>query len=101
MPIIMSLKRDFRSNGDRRIPAVFVHMNMRFGTKQSDDEEPVDHLPQLRKDCVKSCPGPKANYDACVKRIEKSGTGDCEAWYFDLIQCVDKCVAPKAFKPLK
>lgn len=69
--------------------------------KQADDEEPVDHLPQLRKDCVKSCPGPKADYDACVKRIEKSGTGDCEAWYFDLIHCVDKCVAPKVFKPLK
>ena len=69
--------------------------------QQADDEEPVDHLPQLRKDCVKSCPGPKADYDACVKRIEKSGTGDCEAWYFDLIHCVDKCVAPKAFKPLK
>eukprot|EP00540_Astrosyne_radiata_P012248 CAMPEP_0116844992 /NCGR_PEP_ID=MMETSP0418-20121206/13013_1 /TAXON_ID=1158023 /ORGANISM="Astrosyne radiata, Strain 13vi08-1A" /LENGTH=67 /DNA_ID=CAMNT_0004476041 /DNA_START=59 /DNA_END=262 /DNA_ORIENTATION=+ len=61
------------------------------------DEEPVDPLPKLREDCLKSCPKAKADYDSCVKRIEAKGEGDCEAWYFDLIHCVDKCVAPKIF----
>ncbi len=65
------------------------------------DEEPVDILPQLRQDCIKSCPVPKAAYEACIKRIEKKGEGDCEAWYFDMLTCVDKCVAPKIFKHVK
>eukprot|EP00558_Chaetoceros_sp_UNC1202_P010936 CAMPEP_0197247032 /NCGR_PEP_ID=MMETSP1429-20130617/25991_1 /TAXON_ID=49237 /ORGANISM="Chaetoceros sp., Strain UNC1202" /LENGTH=67 /DNA_ID=CAMNT_0042707837 /DNA_START=22 /DNA_END=225 /DNA_ORIENTATION=+ len=59
------------------------------------DEEPVDVLPTLRKDCLKQCPAPKLAYEACIKRIEIKGEGDCEAWYFDMLGCVDKCVAPK------
>eukprot|EP00542_Grammatophora_oceanica_P014423 CAMPEP_0194045884 /NCGR_PEP_ID=MMETSP0009_2-20130614/18693_1 /TAXON_ID=210454 /ORGANISM="Grammatophora oceanica, Strain CCMP 410" /LENGTH=63 /DNA_ID=CAMNT_0038690913 /DNA_START=24 /DNA_END=212 /DNA_ORIENTATION=- len=61
------------------------------------DEDPVDPLPSLKADCLKSCPQPKAAYEACIKRIEAKGEGDCEAWYFDMLHCVDKCVAPKVW----
>ena len=61
----------------------------------------VDPLPKLKAECLSKCPGPKSDYDACVKRIESKGEGDCEAWYFDLLHCVDTCVAPKVFKSLK
>ena len=30
---------------------------------------------------------------SCIKRIEKKGEGDCEAWYFDYYKCIDKCVS--------
>ncbi|RYH31990.1 hypothetical protein EON65_01570 [archaeon] len=28
-----------------------------------------------------------------MPRIEKAKEGDCEAWYFDYITCLDKCVS--------
>jgi len=36
-----------------------------------------------------------------VKRITAKGEGDCEAWYFELVHCVDNCALPKVFKTLK
>ena len=69
-------------------------------TKQSE-EEVVDHLPALRAECKKHCPAQQKEYNACKDRIAKLGEGDCEAWYFDLLHCVDHCVAPQAFKKLK
>eukprot|EP00555_Chaetoceros_dichaeta_P002896 CAMPEP_0198250062 /NCGR_PEP_ID=MMETSP1447-20131203/1388_1 /TAXON_ID=420782 /ORGANISM="Chaetoceros dichaeta, Strain CCMP1751" /LENGTH=68 /DNA_ID=CAMNT_0043934835 /DNA_START=73 /DNA_END=282 /DNA_ORIENTATION=- len=66
------------------------------------DEDPVDILPQIRKDCLEAaCPIPKAAYDACIKRVQAKGDGDCEAWYFDMLGCVDKCAAPKIFAHTK
>ena len=65
------------------------------------EEEVVDHLPALKKSCESHCPVEKKAYEACTGRIAKLGEGDCEGWYFDLLHCVDHCVAPKAFKPLK
>lgn len=38
---------------------------------------------------------------ACVKRIEAKGEGDCEPWYFDYWKCIDKCRVPQLFKKLK
>lgn len=64
---------------------------------QSDEEEIVDKFPQLREECKKSCPKQLKLYKDCTERIASSGTGDCEAWYIDLISCADKCVAPKIF----
>ena len=55
-------------------------------------------LASLRADCTKKCPNEQKNYDACKKRIEEKGHGDCEAWYFDQLKCIDKCVVPQAFK---
>eukprot|EP00544_Gedaniella_sp_CCMP2646_P011903 CAMPEP_0202488810 /NCGR_PEP_ID=MMETSP1361-20130828/6758_1 /ASSEMBLY_ACC=CAM_ASM_000849 /TAXON_ID=210615 /ORGANISM="Staurosira complex sp., Strain CCMP2646" /LENGTH=110 /DNA_ID=CAMNT_0049118467 /DNA_START=134 /DNA_END=466 /DNA_ORIENTATION=- len=65
------------------------------------DEEPVDPLPKFREQCVSKCPDYKHRYDACVKRIEAKGEGDCESWYFELVHCVDACALPKVFKTLK
>lgn len=67
----------------------------------SDEEDPVDALPELRKECAKGCTAPKKDYDACVKRIADRGEGDCEAWYFDYLHCIDKCVMPKIFNYTK
>ena len=65
------------------------------------DEEPVDHLPTIRKECMSHCPAPKAAYEACVKRIAGKGEGDCEAWYFDMLTCVDHCASKKVFNYVK
>lgn len=58
------------------------------------DEEPVDPLPALRQECKPSCIAQFEKYEACVKRVKAKGEGDCEAWFFDYLHCLDKCVAP-------
>ena len=68
---------------------------------QSDDEEPVDPRPQLASECTVKCPTQSANYDACKERIKGNPEGDCEAWFFDLMHCVDHCVAHKIFHGTK
>ena len=40
-------------------------------------------------------------YTDCVERIRSKGEGDCEAWFFDIMKCADKCIAPKIFKLTK
>lgn len=72
-----------------------------FVLTQSEPGTPVDPLPRIRAECLTKCPKDKANYDACVERITKSGEGDCEAWFFDLTKCIDKCAAPKIFQLTK
>ena len=71
---------------------------MVFG--QSDDEEPVDARPQIQAECMAKCPTQSANYESCKERI-KGGEGDCEPWFFDLMHCVDHCVAHKIFHGTK
>jgi len=66
-----------------------------------DDNDPVDRLPVYREECRSTCVKEIADYDACVKRIEEKGSGDCEAWYFDSLKCIDKCVVPKQFEGTK
>ncbi|EED89164.1 ubiquinol cytochrome c reductase [Thalassiosira pseudonana CCMP1335] len=78
-----------------------MHQTIKNNKNSQSEEEVVDHLPQLKASCAKHCPAQKKEYDACVNRITKLGEGDCEAWYFDLLHCVDHCVAPQAFKKLK
>ena len=86
----------------------FVHLidlsqlsNNPFYIKNQQDEEPVDRLPQLREECKPSCTTSMSKYEACVKRVKAAGEGDCEAWFFDHLHCLDKCVAPKVFKYTK
>eukprot|EP00579_Thalassiosira_antarctica_P020547 CAMPEP_0201970446 /NCGR_PEP_ID=MMETSP0904-20121228/30987_1 /ASSEMBLY_ACC=CAM_ASM_000553 /TAXON_ID=420261 /ORGANISM="Thalassiosira antarctica, Strain CCMP982" /LENGTH=68 /DNA_ID=CAMNT_0048519381 /DNA_START=30 /DNA_END=236 /DNA_ORIENTATION=+ len=67
----------------------------------SEEAEVVDTLPALKAECTKHCPAQIKQYDACKLRIAKLGDGDCEGWYFDLLHCVDHCVAPQVFKNLK
>jgi Ubiquinol-cytochrome C reductase hinge protein len=68
---------------------------------QSDEEEIVDLTPEIRKQCLATCPKQQSLYDACVKRITASKEGDCETWFIELLTCADKCVAPKVFAATK
>ena len=61
----------------------------------------MDPTPALREECRKTCPKAQKLYEGCVGRITKSKEGDCEAWYLDLVMCIDKCVAPKVFELTK
>lgn len=83
-----------------RTHGAFYKQKIQTKTQQSE-EEVVDHLPALKAECKKHCPAQQKEYNACKDRIAKLGEGDCEAWYFDLLHCVDHCVAPQAFKKLK
>eukprot|EP00980_Cylindrotheca_fusiformis_P005129 scaffold1087_cov136-Cylindrotheca_fusiformis.AAC.15 len=65
------------------------------------DEEPVDPMPAIRKDCIKTCPKPLERYEACKERIKDKPGVTCEIWYYELHHCVDKCVAPKIFAATK
>jgi ubiquinol-cytochrome c reductase subunit 6 len=77
-----------------------MDINLTYLTSPIQDEI-VDPFPEIRKECVKTCPKPALLYDACAQRIKEKGEGDCELWYFDLLHCVDKCAAPKIFKLTK
>lgn len=72
-------------------------------SRRSDDEDPVDHRPDLEEACKPKCAKFIAAYDACVARVEKDTTGEahCTGQYFDMWGCVDKCVAPNLFKNTK
>lgn len=70
-------------------------------TMQTDTAEVKDPYPELRKAAYKDCPKQASLYEACVKRITESKTGDCEAWYVELVTCVDAQIAPKIFKLTK
>jgi len=65
------------------------------------DEEPVCPLPSLRKACEPKCADVFKTYLACADRIEQKGSGDCEAWYFDWLKCIDKCAMPHIMQKLK
>jgi ubiquinol-cytochrome c reductase subunit 6 len=77
------------------------NLHIIYNNTRQSEEEVVDHLPALKASCAKHCPAEKKAYNACIDRINKLGEGDCEAWYFDMLHCVDHCVAPQAFKKLK
>ena len=72
-------------------------------SRRSDDEDPVDHRPDLEEACKPKCAKFIAAYDACVARVEKDTTGEahCTGQYFDMWGCTDKCVAPNLFKNTK
>ena len=72
-------------------------------SRRSDDEDPVDHRPDLEEACKPKCAKFIAAYDACVARVEKDTTGEahCTGQYFDMWGCIDKCVAPNLFKNTK
>ena len=65
------------------------------------EEEIIDPVPEIKQQCFVECPKPQARYDSCMKGIKTSGEGDCESWYFYLLNCVNKCVAPRIFAATK
>jgi ubiquinol-cytochrome c reductase subunit 6 len=73
---------------------------VRYSNKMSD-EEPVDPMAAIRKECTPTCPKQIANYEACKDRIRDKSGVSCDIWYYELHHCVDKCVAPKIFAVTK
>lgn len=65
------------------------------------DEEPVDVMPQIRKDCEPQCAAYNDAYKACLKRVADKGFGDCEGQYLEFLGCIDKCSVPQIMKHLK
>ncbi|KXS12083.1 Non-heme 11 kDa protein of cytochrome bc1 complex [Gonapodya prolifera JEL478] len=65
----------------------------------TEPEEVPDPLPVLREECEHHCTAFKAVYDACAERIEKEGgEQNCALEFFDLLECIDHCAAPKLAK---
>ena len=60
-----------------------------------------DPKPALDAKCEANCGKYKKLLDACEKRIEEKGAGDCAAWFGDYVHCVDECVSKQLFKQLK
>jgi len=62
---------------------------------QQSDEEPVDPMADIRKECAPTRPKQMANCDACKDQTKDKPGVSCEIWHYELHHCVDKCVAPK------
>lgn len=79
----------------------FANSLFAFVVLAKSDEEIVDPGASIREECKKTCPKQQSHYDACVGRITEKKEGDCEAWFIELVTCIDKCVAPKVFQVTK
>jgi hypothetical protein len=60
-------------------------------------EDPVCKFPAITEECQTRCTSHLENYKACVGRIQGKKDADCEAWYFDNLRCLDKCVSVDAY----
>ena len=65
------------------------------------DDESDDPMGRMQEHCMPHCAVALNAYDACQARIQKKGDGNCEAWYADLVHCVDTCVSKTLFEKLK
>jgi ubiquinol-cytochrome c reductase subunit 6 len=83
------------------LPFCFHLLTLAILLIQQSEEEIVDALPKIREECVKTCPKPLANYEACKVRIKDKPGVSCEIWYYELHHCVDLCAAPKIFAATK
>lgn len=70
-----------------------------------EDDELVDPHDTLKEQCANSghCKNFLTKLEECNSRVnsKKETTETCSEELFDLIQCVDHCVAPKLFSKLK
>jgi len=55
----------------------------------------------LEKKCEPVCVKAFKEYEECGKRVEAVGRGHCGFYYFDYLECIEKCVAPDLFKSMK
>eukprot|EP01023_Acetabularia_acetabulum_P067082 TRINITY_DN9174_c0_g3_i1.p4 TRINITY_DN9174_c0_g3~~TRINITY_DN9174_c0_g3_i1.p4 ORF type:complete len:106 (-),score=11.24 TRINITY_DN9174_c0_g3_i1:142-459(-) len=67
---------------------------------QSIRETLKDPKPMIEKVCGFRCMDSQAEYLRCKRRIAGKDEGHCTGQYFDFLQCVDKCAAPKVFSKL-
>eukprot|EP00326_Haptolina_ericina_P020859 CAMPEP_0181200132 /NCGR_PEP_ID=MMETSP1096-20121128/17584_1 /TAXON_ID=156174 ORGANISM="Chrysochromulina ericina, Strain CCMP281" /NCGR_SAMPLE_ID=MMETSP1096 /ASSEMBLY_ACC=CAM_ASM_000453 /LENGTH=68 /DNA_ID=CAMNT_0023290435 /DNA_START=105 /DNA_END=311 /DNA_ORIENTATION=+ len=67
------------------------------------DEEPVDPKAGADAKCAATskCTKLLLEYEACAKRIEKKGHGDCTGQFMDYTGCVDRCAAKELMGTLK
>ena len=73
------------------------------GSRTMADEEPVNPRPEIEEACRPQCVKPMLEYEKCATRIADDQTGEahCTGQYFDMLECLDRCVAPKLFAKLK
>ena len=66
-----------------------------------EEEEPVDPKIAIDAKCAAStaCTKLLVEYEACAKRIEAKGQGECSGWYMDYLGCIDACVRPRPPRP--
>ena len=69
----------------------------------SDEEEPevLDQKAVADAKCAKSVEVAKlyVEYEACAKRIEAKGHGECTGYYMDYLGAIDKCVRRAPIAP--
>ncbi|KAJ3299965.1 hypothetical protein HK104_005662 [Borealophlyctis nickersoniae] len=65
----------------------------------------VDPKPIIEEECANDhhCHGFKVKLDACTARVEGGDAGEetCVEEFFDLMECVSHCTAPKLFAKLR
>jgi len=61
----------------------------------------VDFTKAVDDACHKTCPGAWSKYEACERRIEAKGHGECSGFYMDYLHCVDQCSSKLLFKTLR
>lgn len=75
-----------------------------FIVRADDDDELVDPHDTLKEECAnKHCKQLLAKLEECNNRVNSKTetTETCSEELFDLLHCVDHCVAPKIFSKLK
>ena len=62
--------------------------------KMADDEEMPDQKAMHDERCAKTteCAMLYVQYEACAKRIEAKGHGECTGYYMDYLGAIDRCV---------
>ena len=62
--------------------------------KMADDEEVPDQKAMHDERCAKTteCAMLYVQYEACAKRIEAKGHGECTGYYMDYLGAIDRCV---------
>jgi ubiquinol-cytochrome c reductase subunit 6 len=63
-----------------------------------DDGDPVDPRPAIVASCEATivCQKLRTAYEACGKRVEAKGSGNCAGQFMDWLGCVDTCVRTHA-----
>ena len=68
---------------------------MLAGKKMADEEEELPDQKKIADDkCARTeaCAKLFVEYEACSKRIEAKGHGECTGYYMDYLGAVDRCV---------
>ncbi|AFZ81220.1 ubiquinol-cytochrome c reductase hinge, putative [Theileria equi strain WA] len=76
----------------------------------SEEDAQIDPRVKLEPACNEKCKKYTKLYDECVERVTEynkhnagslSGPGHCLGQHYDVVECVDKCLAKDLFRHLK